>query len=111
MKYHDESTNVSIVSVSRFAGPPQRGQVVSTKSARFASGLPPPSVTQSSGSTTGKSVSGTGTSPHAAQWTIGIGVPQYRCREMPQSRSRNVTVFSPSPFAARSAAIASTASW
>ena len=27
-KYHDESTNVSMVSVSRRAGPPQIGQVV-----------------------------------------------------------------------------------
>ena len=27
-KYHDESTNVSMVSVSRVAGPPQTGQVV-----------------------------------------------------------------------------------
>ena len=27
-KYHDESTNVSIVSVSRVAGPPHFGQVV-----------------------------------------------------------------------------------
>src|SRR3954453_9005617 len=30
-KYQDESTNVSIVSVSRAAGPPQVGQVVSTQ--------------------------------------------------------------------------------
>ena len=32
MKYHDESTNVSIVSVSRRAGPPHFGQVTLTKS-------------------------------------------------------------------------------
>jgi hypothetical protein len=67
---------VSIVSVSRVAGPAHFGQVVLTKSARFASGFPAPLGTQSSGSTTGRSASGTGTSPHAAQWTIGIGVPQ-----------------------------------
>jgi hypothetical protein len=47
-----------------------------TKSGRFASGLPVPSGTQSSGSTTGRSSSGTGTAPHAPQWMIGIGVPQ-----------------------------------
>jgi len=43
---------------------------------------------------------------------IGIGQPQYRCREMPQSRSRQTTCLRPRPFASRSRAIASTAaSW
>ncbi len=32
MKYHEESTNVSIVSVSRFAAAPHVGHVVRTKS-------------------------------------------------------------------------------
>ena len=67
---------MSIVSVSRRAGLPQRGQATLRKSSRLASGLPLPSGTQSSGSTTGRSRSGTGTSPQSAQWTIGIGVPQ-----------------------------------
>ena len=40
MKYHDESTNVSIVSVSRRAGPPHFGHLQCTNSASFASGLP-----------------------------------------------------------------------
>ena len=37
-KYQDESKNVSMVSVSRAAGPPQRGQVVRTQSVALASG-------------------------------------------------------------------------
>ena len=41
MKYQDESTNVSIVSVSRRAGPPQRGHVVATQSSAAASGERP----------------------------------------------------------------------
>ena len=35
-----------------------------------------PSGTQSVGSTTGRSFSGTGTAPCSSQWMIGIGVPQ-----------------------------------
>ena len=37
-KYHDESTNVSIVSVSRFAGLPQRGHSTFTQLSAAASG-------------------------------------------------------------------------
>ena len=44
--------------------------------ARLFSGLPLPSGTQSSGSTTGNWSSGTGTSPQLSQCTIGIGQPQ-----------------------------------
>ena len=76
MKYQAESTNVSIVSVSRRAGPPQRGQLHFRNASQRASGLPLPSGTRSSGSTTGRSASGTGTGPQASQWMIGIGVPQ-----------------------------------
>ena len=76
MKYHELSTKVSIVSVSRRAGRPQLGQATLTKAACWASGLPEPSGIRSSGRTTGRSFSGTGTTPHAPQWTIGIGVPQ-----------------------------------
>ncbi len=65
-----------MVSVSRCAGLPHFGHWQFTKSERFASGLPVPSGTQSSGSTTGSCWSGTGTSPQPPQWMIGIGVPQ-----------------------------------
>jgi hypothetical protein len=75
-KYQDESTKVSIVSVSRRAGRSQRGQRHSTNDLSLASGLPLPSGTRSSGSTTGRSWSGTGTSPQASQWISGIGHPQ-----------------------------------
>ncbi len=64
MKYQDDSTNVSIVSVSRRAGPPQLGHVVTTKAACVASGDPPVPVScTSSGSRTGNADSGTGTVP------------------------------------------------
>ncbi|MNI47093.1 hypothetical protein D3C73_1015920 [compost metagenome] len=76
MKYQDESTNVSIVSVSRRAGLPQLGQAQDRKASFLASGLPLPSGIRSSGRTTGRSFSGTGTGPQSAQWMIGIGVPQ-----------------------------------
>ena len=86
MKYHELSTKVSIVSVSRRAGLPQRGQATLRNSARLFSGLPLPSGMQSSGSTTGRSLSGTGTAPHPgvappgpslpSQWMMGMGVPQ-----------------------------------
>ena len=65
-----------MVSVSRRAAPPHWGQVHLTKSARLLSGLPEPSGTTSSGSTTGNCSAGTGTSPQASQWMIGIGQPQ-----------------------------------
>ena len=41
MKYQEESTKVSIVSVSRRAGLPQRGHSVATQSSAAASGLLP----------------------------------------------------------------------
>ena len=50
MKYQEESTNVSIVSVSRFAGPPQLGQNVFTHHSMFCNGFPDwPSLGCSSG--------------------------------------------------------------
>ena len=89
--YHEESTNVSIVSVQRSAFPPHAGQAHSTHSRIVESGVPSAPVSFKlwliSGSTTGKSASGMGTSPHLLQVTIGIGVPQYRCREINQSRN------------------------
>ncbi|CFN68357.1 Uncharacterised protein [Bordetella pertussis] len=76
MKYQDESTKVSMVSVSRRAGLPQRGHEHDRKASFLASGLPEPSGMRSSGSTTGRSCSGTGTGPQSAQWMMGMGVPQ-----------------------------------
>ena len=67
---------VSIVSVSRRAGLPQQGQSTFRKASHLLSGLPLPSGTRSSGRTTGRSSSGTGTSPQASQWMMGMGVPQ-----------------------------------
>src|SRR6478752_6757021 len=70
-KYHDESMKVSMVSVSRLAGPPQTGQVVLTKLALEASGLPSASEdtwnSTSSGRRTGSWLSGTGTTPSVGQ--------------------------------------------
>ncbi len=67
---------MSIVSVSRRAGWPHFGHAHFRKGSCRFSGLPLPSGIRSSGSTTGRSCSGTGTVPHASQWMIGIGVPQ-----------------------------------
>src|SRR5215470_10329689 len=90
-KYHDEPAHCGIVSVSRFAGPPQLGHCVLTQSSIAASGDSPVPVgwyRSTSGKRTGKSSSGTGTKPQLIeQWTIGMGSPQYRCREKTQSRS------------------------
>ena len=76
MKYQDESKKVSMVSVSRRAGLPQLGQAQDRKASFLASGLPLPSGIRSSGSTTGRSFSGTGTGPQSGQWMMGIRVPQ-----------------------------------
>src|SRR5271170_2387736 len=70
-KYHDESTKVSMVSVSRVAGPPHFGQATCFQVGWRSSGLPGWSKVTSSGSVTGKSFSGTGTTPQAGQWIIG----------------------------------------
>jgi len=75
-KYQDESTNVSMVSVSRFAGLPQLGQVVFTKDGSLFADCPCHLATKSSGSLTGNWSSGTGTSPQDGQWMIGTGQPQ-----------------------------------
>ena len=70
---------MSIVSVSRFAGPPQVGQSTLTQSSAAASGETPfgfRSAPRSSGSSSGSWSSGTATSPSFSQWMIGIGTPQ-----------------------------------
>src|ERR1700756_4283102 len=90
-KYQDESTKVSMVSVSRRALPPHLGQVTCFQVGWWSSALPGLSKVASSGNVTGKSLSGTGTTSHFGQWMTGIGQPQNRCREMPQSRRRKFT--------------------
>ena len=67
-KYHDESTNVSIVSVSRRAGPPHLGHLTLTNSGTCASGESPrPVNVVTFGSSTGRSLSGTATTPSLSQ--------------------------------------------
>src|SRR5262249_26822562 len=112
-KYQEESTKVSMVSVSRRAAPPHLGHSVLTQSSAAASGETPlgaRSCPRRSGSTTGSCSSGTGTSPQPSQYTIGIGAPQNRCLETSQSRSRYPTVARPVPFCSRIAVIAAMAS-
>ena len=85
-----------MVSVSRRAAQPQRGQSTWSQDSIFESTDPPmPVISTSRGNSTGRSSSGTGTSPHSPQWIIGMGVPQYRCREIPQSRNRQAILGSP----------------
>jgi hypothetical protein len=68
---------VSIVSVSRRAGPPQVGHCTFTHSGTCASGESPrPVNVVISGSVTGSSEYGTATTPCFSQCTTGIGVPQ-----------------------------------
>ncbi len=64
MKYQDESTKVSMVSVSRRAGPPHCGHVDVLRTDGGRAGCRAVGVT-SSGSITGSSSSGTGTTPQA----------------------------------------------
>ena len=59
---------MSIVSVSRRAGPPQAGQGTLTQSSAAASGERPLGAnSRTSGSSTGRSSSGTGTIPQRSQ--------------------------------------------
>ena len=67
-KYQDESTKVSIVSVSRFAGPPQIGHLTFTNPGTCASGESPRPVNcVIFGSATGSWSYGTGTTPSFSQ--------------------------------------------
>ena len=84
-KYQDESTNVSIVSVSLLAFPWQQGQVASLNCLDVSRGFPLPENSISSGNITGRFSSFSKTSPHFSQYKTGIGVPQYLCLEIPQS--------------------------
>src|SRR5690606_9500660 len=88
-KYQDESTNVSIVSVSRVAGPPQIGhRAARNRSWNLSGDSPVGRNSTSSGASTGSSSSGTGTVPQAGQCTTGMGQPQNRWRDSSQSRRR-----------------------
>ncbi len=60
----------------RVARPSHTAALAREEALILVQGLPLPSGTRSSGSTTGRSSSGTGTTPQASQWMIGIGVPQ-----------------------------------
>jgi hypothetical protein len=82
---------VSDTSVSRRAIPPHCGHPVRYHSLWRASGdTPDASGLKSSmkGSSTGSCSSGTGTTPQSSQYRMGMGGPQYRCREMHQSCRR-----------------------
>src|SRR6266853_1929741 len=86
-KYQLESTKVSMVSVSRRAGPPHFGHLAARNFSFESRGDSPVGLNSTwSGRSTGSSDSGTGCTPHFAQYTTGIGGPQYRCREISQSR-------------------------
>src|SRR3989338_1044666 len=65
-KYHEELAKVSIVSVSLLASHLHFGHLVLIHSSFVARGLPFPNATFI-GSITGKSFSGTGTTPHFSQ--------------------------------------------
>src|SRR3546814_16945610 len=83
-KYHEESTKVSSVSVSRNASPPHDGQLVCFHVGCRSSGLPGTEKSASSGSTIGSWPFGTGTRPPPGQWRKGGDVPKKRRREAPQ---------------------------
>lgn len=75
------------------------GQEQFTHSEAEASGEPPLPVKEVMlGKVTGKSSRGTGTGPQAGQWTMGMGVPQYRCREISQSFSLSLVTSPPTLF-------------
>ena len=85
-KYQDESTNVSIVSVSRCARWPQRGQVVHRKASSFRSGDSPVGRNwTSSGNRTGRSLFGQG---HNA--VIGAINDRDRAAPIPLARDQPV---------------------
>src|SRR3989344_2008194 len=82
-KYHEESTNVSIVSTSRLASPPQFGHLTFTQSLAVAKGgLPRGAKSTSYGSSTGKSFSGTGMIAYSLPsifeiWNLLFGISEH----------------------------------
>ena len=94
-----------MVSVSRRRVLPQWGQATVSQSVACVSGDAPwPVNVTFSGSAIGRSEILTGTAPQASQYTMGIGVPQYRCRDRSQSRNLYVTVGPPRFFSLRNSA-------
>ncbi len=76
-KYQDESTNVSMVSVSRRAGLAALRAVRRVFQVGWrSSGLPGLSKVDVVRQLHRQVLSGTGTTPQASQWMIGIGQPQ-----------------------------------
>jgi hypothetical protein len=68
-----------MVSVSRSASPRHFGHFTFRNASLVPSGLLPSPrgwKSTSSGSTTGRSDSGTGTTPQLGQWIMGMGAPQ-----------------------------------
>ena len=87
-----------MVFVSRRPCIPVRGSMTFTQSVASASGdsvVPLGWNFLRSGSRSGNSVSGTDSIVPSSRWMIGIGSPQYRCREKSQSRSLNWTALFP----------------
>ncbi len=76
MKYHEESTKVSRVSVSLIALRPVSEQVVYFQVGCLSRGFPGSSKLISSGSVTGSSSSGTTITSPSSRYIIGIGQPQ-----------------------------------
>jgi hypothetical protein len=75
------------------------GQEQFTHSEAEANGEPPlPVKDVMLGKVTGKSSRGTGIGPQAGQCMMGIGVPQYRCREISQSFSLLLVTSPPTLF-------------
>ena len=76
-KYHDESTKVSIVSVSRRAALPHFGHGAFFQVGWWSSGLPGLSKDTSAGSSTGSwSCGHRYRAANCSQWITGIGQPQ-----------------------------------
>src|SRR3989344_3876246 len=97
-KYHDEPAQLGITSVSLLAFPLHFGHFVFTQFVILARGDSPSgpgSYFSTSGNSTGKSFSGTGTTPHFLQCTTGIGSPQYLCLENTQSRNLYLIIVLP----------------
>jgi hypothetical protein len=107
-KYQDESTKVSMVSVSRRAAAPHFGHFTARKRSSLSSGLPLPSGTRSTGSTTGSCSSGTGTVPQPRSGSSGWGNPNSAAARCP-NRAAPGRLLLAQPKRSRSAATASTA--
>ena len=95
IKYQEESTNVSNVSVSLIAGFPVFLCLVFFQVGWFLSGFPFWFKSTSLGNAIGSSSFSTGTTDPSSKYIIGIGQPQYLCLEIPQSLKRKDIFFCP----------------